>query len=341
MGADSVMEGHGRYNAHAAAQAAAGRLGLARLAAAARAVPSPAGGVATIADYGASQGGNSMAPMRTAIEALRDVHGPELPIRVVHTDLPGNDFSTLFETVRDASSSYAGPGVFTFAVGRSFYEQLMPAATVTLGWCSIALHWLSAAPAPLRDGVWYAQADGRLRAAWARRAAEDWVAFLDAREAELAPGARVVVVVGAADPAGHSGAEGVMAELDASARAMVRAGTLTEAEYAAAAIPAHYRALPEWLAPFPRPGLQLEHHELIALGDPLWPSTGPAAYARELVASLRTSFGAPLLASLSDGRREEVAAELFDHRLAAAVRAEPASASPQWRLVLLVLRRAG
>ena len=56
-----------------------------------------------IADYGSSQGRNSLRPMRAAIAVLRGRFGSERPICVTHTDLPGNDFSTLFQTLRKRS----------------------------------------------------------------------------------------------------------------------------------------------------------------------------------------------------------------------------------------------
>jgi hypothetical protein len=68
---------------------------------------------------------------------------------VVHTDLPGNDFSALFQTLADDPESYlrGDPAVFASAVGRSFYEQILPAGSVTLGWSSWAVQWLSRVPA--------------------------------------------------------------------------------------------------------------------------------------------------------------------------------------------------
>ena len=45
-----------------------------------------------IADYGSSQGKNSLRPMKAAISALRQRVPLDRAISVVHTDLPGNDF---------------------------------------------------------------------------------------------------------------------------------------------------------------------------------------------------------------------------------------------------------
>ena len=48
-----------------------------------------------IADYGSSQGKNSLAPMGIAIGNLRPRLGPNRPIFVFHVDQPSNDFNTL------------------------------------------------------------------------------------------------------------------------------------------------------------------------------------------------------------------------------------------------------
>ena len=88
---ESVMEGHGSYNSHSHPQEDAAAHGIRRLGEAARTMPLPAAGAATIADYGSSEGRNSLAPMSAAISAARDAHGGELAIQVVHTDLPAND----------------------------------------------------------------------------------------------------------------------------------------------------------------------------------------------------------------------------------------------------------
>lgn len=337
------MEGAGSYNAHSHPQATAAELGVPALVAAARAMPIPATGTALIADYGASQGRNSLAPMRAAIDAARAAHGPSTPLAVVHTDLPANDFSSLFETVVHDPGTYLRPGVFALAAGRSFYEQVLPPASVALGWSSITVHWLSAPPGPMEDGIWSPSAAPAVRAAWARRSAEDWRAFLAARAAELMPGGRLVIVGSGADAEGRSGAEGAMGMIDAALRAMVSDDALAAHEYAAMAVPTWYRTLDEWRAPFPCAGLELERCEPAVLADPFWPayeaSRDAAAYAAQVAAFLRAAFEPVLAGALAPERRDAFAAELFGRRLPAAVAADPAAASCRWQLVLLAIAR--
>jgi hypothetical protein len=125
----SVMEGEGFYNQHAAIQAAGGVLAIPLLERAARQIELDDGSrPLVIADYGSSQGTNSLAPMRVAIAVLRDRVGPLRPILVCHTDLPANDFSTLFEVLESHTDTYTGgePNVFPCAIGRSFYRSVLP-----------------------------------------------------------------------------------------------------------------------------------------------------------------------------------------------------------------------
>jgi hypothetical protein len=340
---ESVMEGHGSYNSHSHPQEDAAAHGIRRFADAARTMPLPAEGAATIADYGSSEGRNSLAPMSAAITAARDAHGSDLAIQVVHTDLPANDFSSLFETVVHDPASYLRPGVHALAAGRSFYEQLLPSGTVSLGWSSITVHWLSAAPAPMAAGIWSPSATPDVQAAWRERSARDWRAFLDARAAELLPGARLVIVGSGAGDAGDSGAEGAMAMIDRCLHEMVQAQTLSERQYATMAIPTWYRTAAEWEAPFPHPDLELELREPSVLDDPFWAAyeqTHDAhAYAVSAAGFLRAAFEPALTGPLPAADRARVADELFDRRLVEAIATDPPAASCRWQLQLLVIAR--
>jgi hypothetical protein len=339
----TAMEGGGHYNANASAQAASVTLGLDLLRDAATSAPLGPARTITVADFGASEGANSLAPVTAAIGAARQVHGEDRPVQVFHTDLPDNDFGSLFRTVAESPDSYLGPGVYPAAIGRSFYEQLLPDASVSVGWSSIAVHWLREVPGPL-DGFWFSSATPEQAAAWARAGAADWAAFLRARAAELVPGARLVVVVGAAHgdtDTRRSGAERSMDEVARGLDDLVDRGVVTAAERAAMVIPAWYRTAQEWRAPFDDGcGLDLEQLHLVDLGDPLWEqATGNPAYASAVAAALRVSFGPSLLEGLDPDRRAVVATELFDHHLATAIAAAPPGPWFDWRLALMVIAK--
>jgi len=121
----TAMEGAGFYNRHSSAQAAGIDQMLALLEEAANQVL-VGDETLVIADYGASQGRNSMAPMRVAIETMRARSGADKPVVVFHTDLPSNDFTSLFKALEDDPNSYlaGSSGIFSAAVGRSFLEFL-------------------------------------------------------------------------------------------------------------------------------------------------------------------------------------------------------------------------
>jgi len=91
----SVMEGKGFYNRNAAIPAAGGVLALPLLEQAARLINLETGDrPIVIADYGSSEGKNSLAPMRAAIAVLRTRAGYRRPIFVYHADLPYQSWSS-------------------------------------------------------------------------------------------------------------------------------------------------------------------------------------------------------------------------------------------------------
>src|ERR1700722_11461911 len=186
-----VMEGGGFYNRYARIPAGGGGLALPFLEQAVKniAIDSRDQPV-VIADYGSSQGKNSLAPMRVAIEALRPRVGRDRPISVVHVDQAANDFNTLFDVLDRDPERYSmdDPNVFPSAIGRSFYENVFPREEVALGWCSYAAVWLSRVPALIPGHFVALASTGDVRKAFDRQAADDWRRFLSLRGRELHPG---------------------------------------------------------------------------------------------------------------------------------------------------------
>jgi SAM dependent carboxyl methyltransferase len=149
----TAMEGGGFYNRNSDVQAAGIALALPFLEKAALSISFGSGEPLVIADYGSSQGRNSMLPMRLAIKALRARAGWERVVEVVHIDQPSNDFASLFTALRDDPNSYlAGKtGLFVSAVGRSYFDPILPPGRVHLGWTSWALQWMSRNPVDVPD----------------------------------------------------------------------------------------------------------------------------------------------------------------------------------------------
>lgn len=230
-----VMEGGGAYNRYAKIPAGGGALALSLLQSAVRDIAFDlADQPVVIADYGSSQGKNSLAPMRTAIRILRTRLDANRPIMVFHVDLPANDFNTLFEVLDTDPDRYVlhDPNVFPCAIGRSFYKSVLPPGHVHLGWCSYAAVWLSRIPARVPGHFLALRSTGPERDQFARQAAQDWEAFLSLRATELRPGGRLLIVLPGLDDDGLSGLEDLMDHANAVLAEMVDEGAILADERA-------------------------------------------------------------------------------------------------------------
>ncbi|MBV8568414.1 MAG: hypothetical protein JO273_23470 [Methylobacteriaceae bacterium] len=196
------MEGQGAYNANSALQASGAALALPLLVEAARSIRLDAeDGPIVVADYGSSEGRNSIVATKAVLPELRARSAR--PILVTHIDVSVNDFSTLFELVAHDKGGYAGAdGVFACAVGRSFYRPALPADHVHLGWSSYAAQWLSKMPSPITGHIFSQRGQPCERQAFADQARSDWETFLTLRCREMRKGACLVIVLPAPDPNG-------------------------------------------------------------------------------------------------------------------------------------------
>ena len=209
-----------------------------------------------VADYGSSQGKNSLAPMSTALRALRARLGPDRPIFVFHIDQPANDFNTLFEVLHRDRDRYAAedPNVFPSAIGRSFYERVLPPAHVDLGWSSYAAMWLSRVPTQITGHFRMDCGTDAEVAACRRQAAQDWESFLSLRARELRPGGRLVIVLAGLDDDGASGLQDLMDQANGVLADMVSEGTIRADERRQMVLGTYPRRKCELLAPFDRGG---------------------------------------------------------------------------------------
>lgn len=345
------MEGAGAYNRNSRVQAAGLLPAIDLLEAAAERIPL-AGSPTTIADYGASEGHNSMLPIGAAVAVLRKRLPHSAPIAVVHTDLPDNDFSGLFRTIADDPDSYArgDAAIFPSAVGRSFYGQILPPSCVDLGWSSWAVQWLSRVPGEIPDQVQVAYSrDPATRAVYARQAAEDWRAFLSARSRELRAGGRLVVLTMATDDSGDFGYRPLVLAMFSALEEMVGTRFLRTEELMRMAIPTYGRTRAEFLAPFEgdrSAGLVLEHFEIFDGEDRIFEDfrkDGDAkAFATRWAAFNRASVF-PTLASALEGGGTSPRAKEFMDRAEAAVVARLAAQPEKMRIPLakMVLVREG
>jgi len=321
-----VMESGGSYNRNAHVPAGGASLALPYLDRAVQnltldATDQPI----VIADYGSSQGKNSLAPMRLAIKALRARVAPDRPISVVHVDQAANDFNTLFDVLHHDPESYSvgDPNVFPSAIGRSFYGRVFPREHVHLGWSSYAAVWLSRIPRLIPGHFISLASTGDVREAFELQAAEDWKLFLSLRSTELRAGGRLVVVLPGLNDEGGAGFEPLFCHANSALAEMVAEGTITDNERARMVLGSCARRKSELLAPFSTDGqfldLTVEYYELFGLPDPAW-TDYERDQNKDLLANrhagfFRSIFVPSLASAFTDSGKRQVFADAMDQKL--------------------------
>lgn len=303
-----------------------------------------------VADYGAATGYNSLLPIGAAIAAFRRRTRPDHAVLVAHTDLPDNDFTALFTTLAEDPDSYVRKDTASFpsAIGRSFYAQILPSQSVTLGWTSWATMWLRRPAAELpgfADHVHVEHSDDdAARRAYARQAAQDWHDFVAFRGRELSPGGKLLVLTAAVDAAGRSGYRPLLDAIVAVLDEQVREGRLTRDEVARMAIPVLGRSEKELRAPFAPAGrfesLTIERLEVFDAEDRFWDRyllDGDAvALGAQWAAFVSTAVFPTLAAGLTGGTDDQRAADFVRH-LEAGVAARLASNPQQVQIPLALV----
>jgi SAM dependent carboxyl methyltransferase len=272
-----VMEGSGAYNRYARVPAGGASLALPHLEQTIQDLGlDDSERPVVIADYGSSQGKNSLAPMRVAIKALRKRIGPDRAISVVHIDQAANDFNTLFEVLHGDPERYSVDdlNVFPSAIGRSFYGNVFPKEYVDLGWSCYAAVWLSRIPRLIPGHIISVAGTDEVRRAFELQAEADWKLFLSLRSRELRAGGRLVVVLPALSDEGRSGFESLFRLANSVLTELVAEGIISEEERARMVLGIYPRTRCELLAPFRESGsflsLIVEHCELSCLPDGAW-----------------------------------------------------------------------
>lgn len=330
-----VMEGNGAYNKHAELQAGGAALALSHLEGAAHNVLlDPPDQPVVIADYGSSQGKNSLAPMRVAVRTLQARLDPRRPILVCHIDQPANDFTSLFGLLDSDPASYnvGDPNIFPCAVGRSFYGPVLPSNSVHLGWSAYAVVWTSRIPRLAADHLFPPRSNDELRAAFRDQSAQDWEQFLASRAAELRPGGRLVVVLPAIDDNGTSGFESIMDHANAALVEMAGEGVITAEERASMVLGVWPRQRRDIFAPFERDAqfgpLTVEHYSTAVLADAAWADYlrdgNQEALATKHARFFRSTFAPSLAWSLDRSpERQRAFADRLEHALSRRLATKP------------------
>lgn len=212
-----------------------------------------------IADFGAADGGTSKKAIHETVAALRD-RFPGRQILVTYTDLPSNDYSNLFKNILgltdDQENNYFNEfqDVFVHACGIGFHRQLLPDASLDIGFSATAMHYISEKPCEIGNHVHIVGAQVETRTAYAARAATDWENILLGRAGELRAGGRLVFMNFCKDEKGRylGNTDGIdmFDTFNSLWQDMRDEGRITSTEYIQASFSQYFRTKEEFSAPF-------------------------------------------------------------------------------------------
>uniref|UniRef100_A0A0D3G1C9 Jasmonate O-methyltransferase n=1 Tax=Oryza barthii TaxID=65489 RepID=A0A0D3G1C9_9ORYZ len=173
----------------------------------------------TAADLGCSCGHNTLIVADAIVEHMTrklrssifddqddsDAADPEFCF--YFSDLPSNDFNTLFHLLPQHATAAAGDGserrYFAAAVPGSFHDRLFPRRSIDVFTSTFSLHWLSQVPEGVadkrsaaynKDKVFVHGASQATGAAYRRQFQSDMARFLRCRATELKPGGVMFLV---------------------------------------------------------------------------------------------------------------------------------------------------
>jgi hypothetical protein len=333
MNATIAMRGAGYYSANTiGAKATIDKVGDLVVATLAKMPPLPPGAPFGIADFGAADGGTSMDMLRRAVAAIREREAAR-QIAITYTDLPHNDFGALFRLTQGligpptSSPLAAIPDLFIFGSGTSFYRQIVPDGSLSLGFSATAMHWISERPCMIADHVQAVGAASDEREAFRARSLADWNTILLNRARELRVGGRLVMANFCADEAGrYLGHTGGVNMFDAFARHwrdLRDAGRISAAEYVNATFQQFYKTPDEFAAPLrdadsavSRAGLRLERIFTMLTPCPYAAAFrehgDAAAFARAYVPTLRSWSETVFAGALDPARPGEERRRILD-----------------------------
>ena len=252
------MLGGGFYNRHSAPQWATIAYVLPWLEEALLSMDLPlAPHTVALADFGCSEGKNSIAAMQRILPVLRK--RTDRPLATIHSDLATNDFSALFANLRaDGRSAFPFDNVYSSAVAGSMYDQLLPPASLCVATTFNAVGYFSRRPLERLPGFIHPNGPSaarnigtvtaKERAEFAQQAADDVSAFLTARAAELVRGGKLLIEVFGASGSRSAG-YGIFDALNDAILEVVKTGRIGDDEYERYYHPNYFRTLEELVAP--------------------------------------------------------------------------------------------
>jgi hypothetical protein len=316
----------------------------------------------TFTDMGCADGGTSVDLVRQMIAGVRD-RWPRRPITVLYTDQPRNDYNSLFRLLHGLTPlpTYLAEveEVYVLASATSFYQPLVPASTLHLGFSATAMHWLSRKPCDLTTHIHAVGASGAELAAFASQAKHDWETLLLRRARELVPGGQLVLVNFCQDEAGrylgHTGGVHMFDTFNMLWQHFAAEGVIRLDEYVRMTLPHYFKTVEEFTRPLTDPaspvyraGLRLEHCETRVVPCPFaaaFRQHGDAArFARTYIPTLRSWSESTFLAALGPDRSPAEHQAIIDRYYDAyetLVREHPAGHGMDYVHVYMIIAKTG
>jgi hypothetical protein len=236
--------------------------------------------------------------MKMIIQGLKAANKvpEEKSLLVVHNDLPSNDWSELFDLLNE-DRSYHG-----VANGRSFYESCLPVNSLSIGYSSTSLHWLSRKPCNLSNHCASLFAHGDELRSFRDQSRLDWSDFLEHRSRELITGGVLILLVPAVDDRGSNGFDLLREILYRCAQSL-----LTPSELLDYTFPIHARSFAECVDAqlFARCSLQVIRAEFASVPMPFAEQAQDEHLARSITSYVRSWSELTLKKTLIDNHRAE------------------------------------
>jgi len=284
----------------------------------------------TLSDMGCADAGTSLSMVGKAIEAVNQ-RSRGLPISIVYTDQPRNDFNALitnvyglgpFETYLDEREN-----IFPLVSGTSFYRQILPGESLNVGFSATAMHWLSQKVCNISNHVQAVGAEGEELAAFRLQAHRDWRQILTNRAKELKPGGKLVLINFGTDEQGRylGNTDGInmFNTFNDIWQSFVDEKRISQSEYENMTLPQYYNSVEEFSEPLVnaneavyQAGLRLNHIDTRIVKCPFaedFKLHGDAVrFAREYIPTIRSWNESIFYNGLSSDRPAEERREIIE-----------------------------
>jgi SAM-dependent methyltransferase len=284
----------------------------------------------TFSDMGTADAGTSLSMIASAIDAVT-ARVPNAPISIIYSDQPRNDFNALIANVYGLGPFEAyldrRDDIYPLVSGTTFYQQIVPAETLDIGFSATAMHWLSSKVCNISNHVQAVGAQDEELDAFRAQAHRDWRQILLHRARELKPGGKLVLINFARDQQGrylgNTGGVNMFDTFNQIWLDFLEQDRITRDEYENMTLPQYYNTIEEFSAPLQdqndavfKAGLRLDHIDTRIVKCPFADSFtehGDAErFAREYIPTIRSWNESSFFNALAEDRALEERRQIIE-----------------------------